>query len=104
MQLQEIVKYIHRNKDIPPVFYILELHPPEKDSEDMGEYYESIVELLKVEGETKTEWRGANGHMLFEGRDNSLIASSYTQCARMRKSKSKYSISAEDILSQEEAI
>jgi DNA-dependent RNA polymerase auxiliary subunit epsilon len=36
----------------------------------------------------KDQWRGANGHVLFEARDNSLMASSVDKSAKLHKMKS----------------
>jgi hypothetical protein len=64
----------------------------------MKEYYESISELLRLEGSAKQEWTGANGHVLFEGRNNSLIASSYMKAASLHRSNSKYSLNISEAL------
>lgn len=80
------------NNDAPPTFYIIDFPCESAEDEEMHAYYSAIADLLNIEGSVKTEWKGANGHVLFEGRDNSLMASSCTKASRLHKSSSKYSL------------
>ena len=68
----------------------------------MREYYESIAELLSLEDQVKSEWRGANGHTLFEGRNSSLMASSYKKASCVHRSGSKYDLTVCQLMNEEE--
>jgi hypothetical protein len=101
--LEEIVRRKQERKDASPIFYIFEFGSPDLEESQEGlEYYESIRQLLQLETPTKSEWRGANGHVLFEGRNHSLIASSYKECTKLHKPKSIYCVNMQDALSSEE--
>lgn len=87
--LEQIVAALHPDRDLPPTFYVCELADPDQLSPEDQEYYGQIQQLMNLESESvREQWRGANGHVLFEGRDNSLMASSVDKSAKLHKMKS----------------
>lgn len=76
-------------KEKEVIFYICEMVAEEGIPVESREYYAKICQLNKLNelehGVPQQHWVGANGHMLFEGRSLSLMASSMRDKGKIEK-------------------